>query len=408
MPSKIEFIRGLNIVKIYQDLWGGDVPRDGNIICPFHDDHAPSLHFYGDHFHCFSCGKTGSAIDLLLQLKYHGDREKTRDIINEICSRYGYVTEEAIPETTTVKSVFNKEAYEAKIKYSQALENFNKILVVCLNRIKDEDNVFLQRGITKEVIYSYGLGYVPSTLDFNTDKDLSPYKEAGLCAEDGTCLYKNRYMIPQRDAWGHIEGYLGRIGDPDSEAPKYKSTLNNAYYTGARSLFNWDRAKGFSQLYVVEGCFDALSIISMGLRNVVAIKGKELHDPQWEKMKDKEIYLCLDNDKAGKEGTYMIIKEHRDKRFKVCDLTNEEGYKDVNDIWIAEEEGLHDYLNNKIDGIEWAINYIKENFNEVDGWTELAVLIGSDDEAYREKFPMNVSYNPIEIKNYWKKFYEGE
>jgi DNA polymerase I-like protein with 3'-5' exonuclease and polymerase domains len=40
----------------------------GKILCPFHDDHTPSLHIYpgGDdpHYHCFTCGAHGSLDDL--------------------------------------------------------------------------------------------------------------------------------------------------------------------------------------------------------------------------------------------------------------------------------------------------------------------------------------------------------
>lgn len=36
--------------------------------CPFHDDHRPSMSFYGGRFQCFSCGQNGSSIDLAAQL----------------------------------------------------------------------------------------------------------------------------------------------------------------------------------------------------------------------------------------------------------------------------------------------------------------------------------------------------
>jgi DNA polymerase len=41
---------------------------DGKILCPFHDDHTPSLVIYPDHFHCYvsNCGAHGDAIDWLM------------------------------------------------------------------------------------------------------------------------------------------------------------------------------------------------------------------------------------------------------------------------------------------------------------------------------------------------------
>jgi CHC2 zinc finger/Toprim domain len=47
------------------DLIGQELV-DGKIICPFHDDHRPSLHIYDDHYHCFACGAHGDRIDWLM------------------------------------------------------------------------------------------------------------------------------------------------------------------------------------------------------------------------------------------------------------------------------------------------------------------------------------------------------
>ena len=38
------------------------------MICPFHDDHHPSMQLYADHFHCFACGAHGDVIDLTVKL----------------------------------------------------------------------------------------------------------------------------------------------------------------------------------------------------------------------------------------------------------------------------------------------------------------------------------------------------
>ncbi len=45
-----------------------DEPVAGKILCPFHDDHSPSLHIYPSvedpHFHCFACGAHGHLNEL--------------------------------------------------------------------------------------------------------------------------------------------------------------------------------------------------------------------------------------------------------------------------------------------------------------------------------------------------------
>jgi DNA polymerase I-like protein with 3'-5' exonuclease and polymerase domains len=41
----------------------------GKVRCPFHDDANPSCHIYDDHYHCFSCGAHGDAIDWLREVE---------------------------------------------------------------------------------------------------------------------------------------------------------------------------------------------------------------------------------------------------------------------------------------------------------------------------------------------------
>lgn len=42
---------------------GLHIPRKGNVCCPFHDDHHPSLTLYQQNYHCWGCGAHGDAID---------------------------------------------------------------------------------------------------------------------------------------------------------------------------------------------------------------------------------------------------------------------------------------------------------------------------------------------------------
>ena len=44
---------------------GLEVPLRGNMRCPFHDDHQPSLTLYPDNYHCWGCGARGDVIDFV-------------------------------------------------------------------------------------------------------------------------------------------------------------------------------------------------------------------------------------------------------------------------------------------------------------------------------------------------------
>ena len=49
------------------ERYGLEVSRNGMAICPFHDDHTPSLKLDG-RFHCFGCGADGDVIDFAAKM----------------------------------------------------------------------------------------------------------------------------------------------------------------------------------------------------------------------------------------------------------------------------------------------------------------------------------------------------
>ncbi len=65
---------------------GITVNRAGKAVCPFHDDHHPSLQDYGTHFYCFGCGAKGDVITLFQMLHHFPDRWRARDAL---CDRLG-------------------------------------------------------------------------------------------------------------------------------------------------------------------------------------------------------------------------------------------------------------------------------------------------------------------------------
>ncbi len=50
------------------ERYGMDVNRHGKALCPFHDDHHPSLYVADDHYYCFACGEHGDVIDFVSKL----------------------------------------------------------------------------------------------------------------------------------------------------------------------------------------------------------------------------------------------------------------------------------------------------------------------------------------------------
>lgn len=59
------------------------VGRNKLALCLFHDDSRPSLHLYPDHYHCYSCGAHGTAVNLVMKLHNLTFIEAVRFLINK-------------------------------------------------------------------------------------------------------------------------------------------------------------------------------------------------------------------------------------------------------------------------------------------------------------------------------------
>lgn len=66
--NRIETIKAAVLPADAAERYGPTVSRNGMMLCPFHDDHHPSLRLYDDHFYCFACAAHGDVIDLTAKL----------------------------------------------------------------------------------------------------------------------------------------------------------------------------------------------------------------------------------------------------------------------------------------------------------------------------------------------------
>ena len=110
---------------------GMDPPRQGFILCPFHQDSDASLKVYqGDRgWHCFGCGQGGSVIDFVMQ--YLG--LSFSDAVQELGRMYGLVggsrTETLIRRTQSDIRRARAERDQAEYDYwADRVTNYRKIM----------------------------------------------------------------------------------------------------------------------------------------------------------------------------------------------------------------------------------------------------------------------------------------
>ncbi len=69
----------LNILEV-AEYYKIKITNKGKAICPFHDDHHPSLCFKNNRFKCFACGVGGSVIDLVMNIFYISAFDATKKL----------------------------------------------------------------------------------------------------------------------------------------------------------------------------------------------------------------------------------------------------------------------------------------------------------------------------------------
>ena len=319
-----EVIRKYSNVDVNQGRYRGNIP------CPLgrHQDVKPSFHIYDNtnSFHCFSCGCSGSTIDYVkFALGYANNADAAKDICEEFNVQY-------------------EDNYVKDTEYDNYTKVYNwvaKFFVEC-NKLDNALDYWKSRGL-ESLIDKYLLGYCP-TVFMDSTNTIMTFKQIlkkqfpnisdatletyGLYDYYGQCVFSERYMFAIRNTKGDVVAFSGRTATNDPA--KYKNSKETKYFQKKKILYNLDKAKGYPNVYVVEGQADALSLVAAGVPNVVASLGTAFTTEHIELLKGKDIILAFDNDDAGHTQMFKLIQENSSRGLFVQDIF-EGKFKDFNE-----------------------------------------------------------------------------
>ncbi|NOQ43435.1 MAG: DNA primase, partial [Dehalococcoidia bacterium] len=282
--------------------------RNFKAACPFHTEKDPSFFVFPERgtWHCFgSCG-TGGDIFSFVMKKENIDFGASLRLLAE---RAG-VTLVAKQKERAV----DREAERLYIINEAAAQYYHHVLLNA--KAADTARRYLnERGISKEAIDSFELGFSPNKWDalcqhlegrgYKRDELVS----AGvvIVKEDGGCRdrFRNRLMFPIRNKEGKPVGFGARV--LDDTMPKYLNSPQTAIFDKSGLLYGIDRAKGAIReqdlVIIVEGYMDVIAAHQYGMANVVAPMGTALTHRQVDIIKrmTRNIALAMDADDAGEQ-----------------------------------------------------------------------------------------------------------
>src|SRR2546430_6077612 len=187
------------------------------------------------------------------------------------------------------------------------------------------------RGLDKDAIARFGIGYAPSGGDALLCHLKSKYNEkllaeSGLASRDQTAgrlfdRFRRRITFPIANESGKIVAFGARaLGD---DMPKYLNSPETPIYSKSNVLYHMDRAKeGIRRqefAILVEGYMDAIAVARAGISNVVASCGTSLAEPQIKLLQrfTKRVIVNYDPDAAGQTATERSLSLLLEQDFEV-------------------------------------------------------------------------------------------
>src|ERR1700704_1636785 len=295
-------------------------------LCPFHAEKSPSfaVHPTKQIYHCFGCGVGGDVFKFVMEMEKCAFPEAIR-IVAEKCGISIPRPKERSPEErkeNQQRTVLVEMHREAQTFFVKQLEG---TLEGKAARAYLED-----RGLDKDALARFGIGYAPSGGDLLLRHLKSKYAEkllaeSGLISRDQSGRlfdrFRRRITFPISNESGKIVAFGCRaLGD---DQPKYLNSPETPIYSKSNVLYHMDRAKeGIRRqdfAILVEGYMDAIAVARAGISNVVASCGTSLAEPQIKLLArfTKRVIVNYDPDTAGQAATERSIAILLEQDFEV-------------------------------------------------------------------------------------------
>ena len=406
MDERAEIKERLSITEVV----GGYLPlkqsgRNLKAACPFHQEKSASFMVNPERgiYHCFGCSESGDIFSFVMKMDGLDFREALEKLARqagvELTARRG---EDA---GVTQRRARLLEAHALAVRYyQQSLVQNPKAL----------EYVIKKRGLTKQTIQDFQIGYAPDSWNALTDFLISKgftkeeLREGGLAGQkEGRNtvydLFRGRIMFPICDRDGRPIGFTARV--LDDSLPKYLNTPQTPLYDKSRAIFGLHLAReavrSSDEVVLVEGNMDVVASHQAGVNQVVAASGTALTLDQLRALSKltKTIKLAFDGDRAGLAATERAIELGQQLGLTLR-MVVIEGAKDADEL-IAKDPSA---WGRAIEHSKYIVDYLFDQFaNDYD----LNSAIGKRQYADRLASTLRRLGDPVEQDHYTKRLAEA-
>ncbi len=292
--------------------------------CPFHNEKTPSFSVSPSKgiFKCFGCNKSGSAVKFVME----HENISYPEALKYLAKKYHI---EVIEKEESAEDIALRQRSESLLLLTEFAAKFFQESLKTPEGQTIAYQYFCSRGLEKETIEKYGLGWSPlSRTALSEAARAAGYKEeylidTGLSIkyDDGRLIdrFYDRVIFPIHSVDGRVIAFGGRTLRTDKKLAKYINSPETEIYVKNKSLYGISFAKkaisNEKRCILVEGYLDVLSMHQLGITNVVASSGTSLTIEQIRLIRKytNNVTIIYDGDSAGikaaKRGIDIVLKE---------------------------------------------------------------------------------------------------
>ena len=341
-------------------------------LCPFHDDHKPSMNVNSvkQIFKCFACGAGGDVF------KFVQMRENLTfpQAIERLADRAGIKiqklkTRNPKPGTVDVdpNALARVNAWAAKY-FCKNLQDTKKGKYardyLAQRKIKPESVKKWQLGLAvdlqDDLIKAAAANKVPAKL----------LEQAGLTTGRNQDKFVNRLMFTITDVTGRVIGFGGRT--LNETGAKYINSPTTVLFDKSNSLYGLEQARheivSTGTAVVVEGYTDCIMAHQFGCCNVVATLGTSLTAGHGRILRRyaKKVVLIFDSDVAGVEAANRALDVCLSQRIDIKIASVPEGKDPCDFLLAAGKEGFEGLIRDAVDVFKFKWDRLKEKFDKDD------------------------------------------
>jgi len=345
-------------------------------VCPFHDDHSPSMNVSGEKqiFKCFACGAGGDvfkfiqmrenltfpqAVQRLAErahidvkpVKSSGPQKPENKINPNILAKVNQWAAQYFRENLldTEKGRSAREYLANRSISDQSAEKWQ--IGLALDR-DDLIETAKKKNANVQLLFDAGLAVRPKDSPRSKDK------------------FVNRLMFPITDVTGRVIGFGGRT--LEGADAKYLNTPATPLFDKSNCIYGLEHARhhivSSGRAVVVEGYTDVIMAHQTGCANVVATLGTSFTTGHARILKRyaRNAILLFDNDVAGTAAAARALQVCMSQRMDIKIASIPQGKDPCDYLLAAGKEEFEKVLESAADVFDFQWERLKDKFNSED------------------------------------------